>query len=818
MAALVVLVLGPLSAARADESTLAILSPAANSSIANHTPTFSGTTNGTGNPVTVAIYAGGSVAPVQESVVAPSEGAWSLTLTAALAEGTYTAVATEPSELTEPNTSPPVIFTIDGEPVIATNPTSETVRDGEAASFLATASGTPTPSVQWQVSIDGGSHWNPLPGAVANVLTFTTVAAYNGYEFRAVFANTVGEVISQVATLTVETEPPVVTTSPASATVVVGHPATFTAAASGLPTPEVQWQVSTNGGAGWSNLPGATEDSLTIVTTAEENGNKYRAVFTNSVSKATSEAATLTVETLPVVTSSPANRSLVAGQVATFTASAVGLPTPEVQWQVSTNGGAGWSNLPGATEATLTFTTTAQENGNEYRALFTNLVGSVPSATAKLTVETAPVVTKEPTSTSVVAGENARFTASAVGVPTPTVQWQVSTNLGSTWANDTSDSGNATGTLTVAHATLADNGRRYRAVFSNGIHPAATTAEATLTVAAKPEPPAVRMNPEGVRVKVGEPATFTAEASGVPTPHVQWEVSTNLGSTWAPDTTDSGSTTDTLTVAGTAGVNGYTYRAIFTNEHAGEKGTATSAPATLIVESPPPSTQASSPVSSSTATAGDPPAASFAWFPPVPHTGEPVSLASNSTAASSAITAFAWDLEGGGIFAAGGPVMTTSFSTTGKHVVQLRVTNAEGLSNVVAETIPVAAPLAVLLQPFPIVRIAGFDTSFGVELRLLTAQAPVGARVTLICRGRGCPVKQEVRVVASSRSKAGVVLLAFRRFERALRAGIVLEIRIWKPGQVGKYTSFTIRRHRLPLRVDTCLDPTSSKPIACPSS
>jgi hypothetical protein len=122
------------------------------------------------------------------------------------------------------------------------------------------------------------------------------------------------------------------------------------------------------------------------------------------------------------------------------------------------------------------------------------------------------------------------------------------------------------------------------------------------------------------------------------------------------------------------------------------------------------------------------------------------------------------------------------------------------------------------MQPFPIVRIAGFDTSFGVQLRLLTAQAPVGARVSLICRGRGCPIKQEIRVVASSRGKSGVVLLAFRRFERALRAGIVLQIRIWKPGQIGKYTSFTIRRRKLPVRVDTCLEPADSKPIACPSS
>ena len=124
----------------------------------------------------------------------------------------------------------------------------------------------------------------------------------------------------------------------------------------------------------------------------------------------------------------------------------------------------------------------------------------------------------------------------------------------------------------------------------------------------------------------------------------------------------------------------------------------------------------------------------------------------------------------------------------------------------------------ILMQPFPIVRIAGSETSSGVHLSLLTAQAPVGARVSVRCRGRGCPARSESRVAASRKSKAGTVMVEFRRFERTLRAGVSLEVRVSEPGQIGKYTRFAVRRGGLPVRVDSCLGPAGVKPIACPSS
>jgi hypothetical protein len=62
----------------------------------------------------------------------------------------------------------------------------------------------------------------------------------------------------------------------------------------------VQWQVSTDGGATFANIAGATSTTLLLTAVpASANGNQYRAVFTNSVGSATRTAATLTVTAGP---------------------------------------------------------------------------------------------------------------------------------------------------------------------------------------------------------------------------------------------------------------------------------------------------------------------------------------------------------------------------------------------------------------------------------------------------------------------------------------------------------------------------------------
>src|SRR5262249_13202942 len=154
---------------------------------------------------------------------------------------------------------------------------------------------------------------------------------------------------------------------------------------------------------------------------------------------------------------------------------------------------------------------------------------------------------------------------------------------------------------------------------------------------------------------------------------------------------------------------------------------------------------------------------------------------------------------------AGGQTISTTFFSPGNHVVRLRVTDANGLSAVAAQTIAVTRQPLALMRPFPVVRIAGSSTRSGVRLRVLSVQARAGALITVRCSGNGCPLKSQSRIATSGTLRAAPT--EFRRFERSLQAGVTLEIRVTKRGQIGKYTRFVVRRGKLPARLDTCLEP-----------
>ncbi len=105
-------------------------------------------------------------------------------------------------------------------PTVTTQPTSQSAPSGGTLTFTAGASGTPTPTVQWQYSIDGGSTWAniTIAGATSPTLTAGSVTALvNGWQVRAVFTNAGGTATSNAATITI-TPAPALTTVKAAAT------------------------------------------------------------------------------------------------------------------------------------------------------------------------------------------------------------------------------------------------------------------------------------------------------------------------------------------------------------------------------------------------------------------------------------------------------------------------------------------------------------------------------------------------------------------------------------------------------------------------
>jgi hypothetical protein len=353
------------------------------------------------------------------------------------------------------------------------------VAAGGQTTLTVDLTGNPTPTVQWYTSTDGGQTWTAITGATSASYTLTTPSAPGSALYEPILTNPLGTSVGPVTRVNWAI-PPVVTLEPSSETVNSGTVTTLTAAATGDPAPHVQWQDSTDGGTTWHNIPLATSDSLTLTARANENGEEFRAVFSEPGFTATTTPATLTVDYGPSVTVQPKSQLVAAGGQVTLTADAAGNPAPTVQWYTSTDNGKTWTAIAGATSDSYTFTTSSTPGSALYYALFSSAMGKAKSKVVSVTAEVAPVITSDPTSQTVMSGSVVTFTASATGTPAPSVQWQESSDGGKTWHNipfATTDELSLT-------ASQYQSGDEFRAVFSNSVGKV-TTSTATLTVKAK---------------------------------------------------------------------------------------------------------------------------------------------------------------------------------------------------------------------------------------------------------------------------------------------------------------------------------------------
>ncbi len=117
--------------------------------------------------------------------------------------------------------------------------------------------------------------------------------------------------------------------------------------------------------------------------------------------------------------------------------------------------------------------------------------------------DTAPVITAQPASQTVDAGQAATFSVVATGTSL-LYQWQ---------RNGAAIPGAASASYTTPATTASDNGAQYRAVVSNAAG-SATSASATLTVNGGSGAPAITTQPASQTVAAGQTATFSVVASG----------------------------------------------------------------------------------------------------------------------------------------------------------------------------------------------------------------------------------------------------------------------------------------------------------------
>jgi len=171
-------------------------------------------------------------------------------------------------------------------PVITAQPTNVTVVAGNAASFYASASGSPTLACQWRLN------GNDLPGCTNGTLTLGSAQAGDAGDYCIVVANGAGCVTSLVATLTVLL-PPQILVPPQSQRVVQGGPVTLSVSATGTEPLTFQWRVNAQA------IPGATGQSLNLGSVQPSDAGDYDVVLSNPAGTEVSPAATLVVSVRP---------------------------------------------------------------------------------------------------------------------------------------------------------------------------------------------------------------------------------------------------------------------------------------------------------------------------------------------------------------------------------------------------------------------------------------------------------------------------------------------------------------------------------------
>ena len=126
------------------------------------------------------------------------------TPSAPAALATYTVTATNSGGSTTVSIAITINAAPDVAPAFTTQPADQSVTAPATATFIAVATGSPAPTLQWQRSNNGGASWSDLVGFTSSGYTIpATTGTDNGAQFRVVATNTAGSLASAAATLSV---------------------------------------------------------------------------------------------------------------------------------------------------------------------------------------------------------------------------------------------------------------------------------------------------------------------------------------------------------------------------------------------------------------------------------------------------------------------------------------------------------------------------------------------------------------------------------------------------------------------------------------
>ncbi len=394
---------------------------------------------------------------------------------------TYNVVAT--SNITACQSSQEVTVTVSDPGQIISGTTERTVSPDVPTTFEVVTAGTGL-TYQWQVN--DGSGWVDLTddyvdaetgnysGVNTAILTVDNITLdFNGYLYQCIVTGASPCVSLEPVEATLNVSDTGFLTQPSNVTVCGTSTAEFTIVTSGDEPFNVQWQVSTDGGATFQDIVDGPDATIVGLDFTGANATSPKTLLVSGITTdhdgyqflcqlnfgLNSTIATLDVKTPVAITTQPQATQTVcySGGTTSFTAAASG-DFSSVQWQYSADGSTGWANVvngtpvgatyANATTTTLGITTTAATTSGYYRA---NFVGSTPctnlaTEAGQLLINT-PNVSINASSTAFCLPSGNAITLTASGASTYT--WSPATGLSATTGAVVFCSPSATTTYTV---------------------------------------------------------------------------------------------------------------------------------------------------------------------------------------------------------------------------------------------------------------------------------------------------------------------------------------------------------------------------------
>jgi len=365
-----------------------------------------------------------------------------------------------------------VPITVNQNPTVTVGLASEVVCVGGTAILTANiTNGSGNYSYQWEFSPDE-AFWESVPSG-GNSSTYNAPTGSPGTTFYRVYltdnGNGCDNPFSDIVSVTVEDQP--------VASISVDHPVICIGGSSlisslvnnGSGVYTYQWQRSTNGTSGWTNIVSNGTGANYNVPSTTAGVSWYRVLVfdpANGCIDPVSNVLSVTIQNLPVVTIDAVEDIICQGGTTSILSTITnGSGIYTYQWQSSPTGTGSWSNIIGGGSSANYNVPSGSPSTTYYRLIATDAgsgCGSSVSSAISVIIQQQPTVSLSVGNSVICIGGSSILTALPVnGSGTFNYQWQSSPTGSGSWANVGTNQNNYTVNATQVGTTY------YRVILSD---------------------------------------------------------------------------------------------------------------------------------------------------------------------------------------------------------------------------------------------------------------------------------------------------------------------------------------------------------------